>query len=372
MLLAFAVLFRLTLLPSIPTLSDDIFRYSWEGRLPRQGYSPFHYSPEAPELAPLRDANWARINHKNISTVYPTLSQLAFRTGTYFTDLIRFAAPSRSKADERWQVWTDVMGQKIVFVLFDLLTILAVWKLMAHYGVDNRNLLLYAWNPLVVIEIAGSGHHDSLGICMLTLGVLAWEKGHSLWAGVGLAASFLSKYMSALLIPSVILRADWPLLGTWGLLAAAGLVMVRPPIILIKGPARYAQSWQFNASIYSLLQPILGGNGHIAKMVTAILGFGAMWWVAGVTTGCGPALTAFWSIAVALLLAPTVHPWYLLWLAPFLCLFPNPAFLLWNGTIVLSYTVLARYRTQQVWDLSPTIQMVEYLPVYAWLVLQKL
>ncbi|SRR5258708_1870055 len=371
-LAGFAILFRLTLLPTLPTLSNDIYRYGWEGRIQRQGLSPYRHPPEAPELAHLRDASWPRINHKNISTVYPTLSQLAFRTGTYITDLLRLAAPSRWKSADRWLIWTDVVGQKIVFVLFDLLTILVVWKLMQHYGVDSRNLLLYAWNPLVVIEIAGSGHHDSLGICMLTAGVLAWERGHELWAGVGLAAAFLSKYMSALLIPTAILRMDWPLLGVWGMLGAAGLAMVRPPIILVKGPAHYAQNWKFNASIYSLLQPIFGGNGYLAKSVTAFLGFGAIWWVARVTASSGPAFTAFWSIAAALLFAPTVHPWYLLWLTPFLCLFPNPAFILWNGTIALSYTVLSRYRALQIWELSPTIQMLEYLPVYTWLILRKL
>ncbi len=370
--IGFAVLFRLTLLPTIPSLSDDIFRYGWEGRLPRQGYSPFRYPPEAPELSHLRNASWERINHKTISTVYPTFSQFAFRAGTYITDFIRFASPTGFKGEDRWWIWTDVMGQKIVFVFFDLLTMLVVWKLMAQYGVDSRNLLLYAWNPLVIIEIAGSGHHDSLGICMLTLGVLAWEKGHPLWAGAGLAASFLSKYMSALLVPAAILRADWPLLGAWGLLAAAGLALVRPPTILVTGPTRYTQNWQFNASFYALLQPIIGGNGYLAKSITAVLGFGAMWWVARVTVSGGPALTAFWSIAIALFFAPTVHPWYFLWLTPFLCLFPNPAFLLWNGTIALSYTVLTRYRTLQVWDLNPAIQIVEYLPVYVWLVFQKI
>lgn len=369
-LLGFAFLFRLTLLPTIPSLSDDLYRYGWEGRIQRAGFSPYRHPPEAQELAHLRDASWPRINHKNISTVYPTLSQLAFRTGTYITDLLRLAAPSRWKSADRWMIWTDVVGQKVVFVFFDLLTILLVWKLMKHHGVDSRNLLLYVWNPLVVIEIAGSGHHDSLGICMLTLGVLAWEKGHEIWAGLGLAASFLSKYMSALLIPTAILRGQWPMLGAWGALAIAGLAVVRPPIVLVKGPAQYALNWQFNSSIYSILQQLAGGDGYRAKAITAILGFAAMWWVARVAAT--PASAAFWGIAAALLLAPTVHPWYFLWLTPFLCLFPNPAFLLWNGTIALSYTVLARYQTLGVWDLKPTIQLLEYLPVYAWLILRRL
>src|SRR5438309_1362623 len=100
-LLGFAILFRLTLLPTIPSLSDDIYRYGWEGRIQRLGFSPYRYPPEAPELASLQDASWPRINHKNISTVYPMLSQLAFRTGAYITDLLRLAGPSRWKSAER-------------------------------------------------------------------------------------------------------------------------------------------------------------------------------------------------------------------------------------------------------------------------------
>jgi hypothetical protein len=361
-MISFALLFRLTLLPIIPTLSDDIYRYGWEGRLPRQGQSPFRHPPEAPEIAHLRDAAWERINHKNISTVYPMLSQLAFRGGTYVTDGLRAMRSTSRNPDDRWLIWTDVVGQKIVFLFFDLATLFVVWKLMKVHGVDTRNVILYAWNPLVIIEIAGSGHQDSLGIFMLVFGVLTWETGHLLWAGLGLAASFLSKYLSALLIPKMILAGNWPMLGIWGSVAALGLLIVRPPIILVKGPATYATNWQFNGSIYTLLQSLWRGNGYGAKWTSMALGFGAMWIIAIQRPGI--AETAFISMAVALFLAPTVHPWYLLWLAPFLCLFPNPAMILWNGTIALSYTVFARYRATQVWELSPMIQALEYAPVY--------
>jgi hypothetical protein len=278
------------------------------------------------------------------------------------TDAILRCLPGRICAQTDWQIWSDVVGQKAVFLLFDLLTIPMVWFLMKLHGADPRNILLYAWNPLVIFEIAGSGHHDSLGICLLVAGILAWETKRLALAGLALAASFLTKYLSALLIPKMILAGSGAMLGVWASAALAGLVLVRPPIILAKGPAHYAANWQFNGSIYPVLQTLANGNGYVAKVLAALTGFAAMWVIA--RRPLSVAATAASSIGAALLLAPTVHPWYLLWLIPFLCLCPHPALLIWNGTIVLSYTVLRRYRVSQAWDLSPIIQIGEYAPVY--------
>ena len=70
--------FRLTLLPLTPTLSDDIYRYLWDGRVQLAGVNPYAYAPDAPELMRLRTDEFASINHPSIPTIYPPLTQLAF------------------------------------------------------------------------------------------------------------------------------------------------------------------------------------------------------------------------------------------------------------------------------------------------------
>lgn len=333
LVIGFAVLFRLTLLPIVPSLSDDIYRYGWEGRIQRHGFSPSQHAPESPALAPLRDAAYERINHKAIPTVYPAMSQWVFRTGTHLTDLLRGAGPSHWLSRDAWVIWTHVLGQKILFVLFDLLTIWAVWRILKLRGMEDRHLLLYAWNPLVIIEIAGSGHLDSLGISLLMLGILAWLKRKPVWAVTAIIAGFLSKFAGLLLFP-------------WSL-----------------GAKEFLRHWEFNGSLYSLSYVLTGHSGLAARGVVAVIGLSAAAWILSRKMPLDK--TVFALLAATLLLSPVVHPWYVLWLVPFLCLFQNPAFLTWNATVVLSYTVLTRYRLSGIWELSPIIQGLEYVPVYA-------
>ena len=73
-----AILFRATLLMAQPSLSDDIYRYLWDGRVQAHAINPYLYSPDAEELKSFRDANWEKINHKEIQTIYPPFAQVFF------------------------------------------------------------------------------------------------------------------------------------------------------------------------------------------------------------------------------------------------------------------------------------------------------
>lgn len=333
MIFGFAILFRLTLFPVIPDLSDDIYRYGWEGRVQRLGFSPYEHAPDSLTLAPIRDAAYERINHKSIPTVYPILSQWTFRLGTHVTDFIRWVGPSQWSSRESWMIWTHVAGQKGLFILFDLLTLFALWRILKVRGLEDHHLLLYAWNPLVIIEIAGSGHLDSLGISLLVLGIWMWSKEKRLWASAFLAASLFSKFGGLLLFP-------------WS-----------------RGVQEFIRHWEFNGSVYALIHWIVQENSLWARWISGAIGFLGFGWLL-VRRESLP-MTLLGLLGAALLVSPVVHPWYVLWIVPFLCFFQTPASLAWNATVVLSYTVLTRFRMAGIWELSPTLQALEYVPVYA-------
>ena len=80
-----AVALRVPFLWTEPLLSDDIFRYVWDGRVQHAGINPYLYAPEEQELAFLRDGheqNFAGINNKDIPTIYPPFMQMAFFAAT--------------------------------------------------------------------------------------------------------------------------------------------------------------------------------------------------------------------------------------------------------------------------------------------------
>ncbi len=351
----FALLFRLTLLVSPPTLSDDIYRYGWEGRVQRAGFSPYNDAPSSPNLASLRGTTYERINHKDIPTIYPPLTQIVFRLGSYLGDGLSHRVSFQA---------AEVLSQKCIFLLFDVLSLAMVWLLLKQRGLLGGRIVLYAWNPLIILEFAGSGHNDSLGIFFLLAGLWLWsdkKKWSALWGSASFAMSFLAKYLSVLWMPYMVWKRRWKELVLFGALAGLGLIPFCACWLMTHGAKHYLSNWQFNGSVYSLLQAVAGPE--LAKRIVGVALVGLSVWVGKKEEDIFR--VSYVLVAASLLLAPTVHPWYFTWLVPFLCVYPNVAFLVWNGTIVLSYTVWRRYALYHVWDLHPAVQCLEYIPVYA-------
>ncbi|MGH8649741.1 MAG: hypothetical protein ACREUP_10620, partial [Burkholderiales bacterium] len=143
-LIGFSVAFRITLLWTQPVLSDDIYRYVWDGRVQAAGINPYLYPPESPQLAHLRDDTvYPQINRPWARTIYPPGAQWLFRA--------MYAATPNS-----------VVFMKATFVAFDLLTILLLMRLLRSLSLPPNRAILYAWHPLPVFELSGSGHLDGL------------------------------------------------------------------------------------------------------------------------------------------------------------------------------------------------------------------
>jgi alpha-1,6-mannosyltransferase len=349
-----ALLFRLTLLPGLPTLSQDVYRYAWEGRVQQAGFSPSEHAPESAELVGLRDDLYAFLDHKHVTTIYPVLTQWTFRMGTYIGGMLQRALGKSLRA--------EIVAQKVLFVFFDVMTILALLWFLRLRGKPFILALYYAWNPLVLIEIAGSGHNDPLGIFLLVLGFALWERGKSLGGSLSLAASFLAKYLSFLLLPFFLFKRRFRELGVWTAVVACGTLFGGIALHSLVGGTRYITHWQFNGSLFWLLTGLLGGNTLWAKWaVTALLGAVAVW--IGYREKDLPR-AGFLIIAASLLMAPTLHPWYFVWLIPLLCVFRPAGFVVWNGTIVISYFVWPEFERTKLWQLPFWAYLAEYLPVF--------
>src|ERR1044072_561859 len=156
--IAFAVLFRASILFAPPYLSDDIYRYIWDGRVQAAGVNPYRYIPAAPELVQLRDdAIYPKINRRDYAhTIYPPVAQVVFLLTTRISESV---------------VW-----MKVTMLIFELAAIWAITSLLNLLGRPRQLVLLYAWHPLCVWEFAGSGHVDAIAIAFIALAILAWKK----------------------------------------------------------------------------------------------------------------------------------------------------------------------------------------------------
>src|SRR4029079_3513903 len=183
--LIFAALFRLSILFSPPYLSDDIYRYIWDGRVQSAGINPYRYIPAAPELAQLRDDTiYPKINRRDYAhTIYPPVAQVVFLLTTRISESV---------------VW-----MKVTMLIFEMVAIWAIASLLNLLGRPRQLVLLYAWHPLCVWEFAGSGHVDAIAIAFIALAFLAWQKRSDPGAGFLLACATLVKLFPVVLVPAM-------------------------------------------------------------------------------------------------------------------------------------------------------------------------
>lgn len=346
-ILGIAVICRLTLLFSPPTLSDDIFRYVWDGKMQNQGINPYLYPPEAPEIAPLRDEFHPRINNKHISTIYPPLTEMMFR----LVDTI----------------WHHPAVMKIFFTLCDLWIIVLILRMLRDRQLPSYRVLIYAWNPLVMIEFAGTGHNDTLALSLMLAALIAVTSRKTVSAMVYISLSFLSKFFAVVLLPEFyrVVRSIKPF---W-LIPAIIIVFYLPYIDagsqLFHGLMVYGDKWRFNDSIFSMMVYMTGSLDY-AKAIIAILFAGII--LIRFVLPPAPYKTAYIIVGAYLLLTPTLQPWYMVWVIPFLCIFPNRAWILLTGLAPISYHVAIQFIQTGIWSETTWIRYVQYIPFYSLLI----
>ena len=367
-----AAVFRITLLPTTPTLSDDIYRYVWDARVQLAGHNPYRFAPQDPALSTLRDELYAGINHKDVATIYPPMAQLLFVVAAA-------AGPS-------------VMSLKLALVACEGVLLLILVQLLRRTGRDDRRVLLYAWNPLVLIEIAASGHVDVLGVTLLLLSVLWMIAGHRTAAAAALAAAVLSKLVPLLALPlfwhhygvargasarnALSLQNRWPLLLVPALVIAAYGLYGSVGSRLFDGLFAYVSRWRFNDVAFAFVLELARAAGldngldHTCARLACATAVGVCALVAAVMTD--PLRALFVVVGLFTLLSPTLHPWYLVWIVAFLPFFPNIAWLALSGLVFLAYEVLARHSSLGVWEEQTWVRWAEFAPFYALLILSPI
>lgn len=401
-----AVAIRVALVFAEPVLSDDIFRYVWEGRVTLAGYNPFSHAPSSEVLVALRDdAIWPRINHPEISTIYPPVSQLLF------------AAVAA--------VGGGLATLKFLFVAIELAAVALAWRLVGEHPGRIFGLAVYALNPLVVLEVAWSGHLDVVAWSALTLAliVVARRRGHGAGAAAGalLGISIGAKLLGVLLIPYLMLRRvgeqsrrDAAKERAVMLVTAAAVVLGSYAVFIDAGPklfggfGTYAASWRSNDGIYrgwesaawTLLQEgernervfelrewdefaVAHGftkewegktlprtsfatnqiSQTIAKLAAAlVVGFALIFCLAAVRD---PIVAALIILFVLYVVAPTVHPWYVAWLVPLAALRPHATSLVFSAVVLVSYAAWISYDAGGAWLIAWWVVAIEYGIVFA-------
>ena len=167
-----ALLFRAVALPLGPSLSDDAWRYLWDGRLLLNGVNPYHHVPADSALSDFHDDLFALQGYPETNTIYPPVAQLIFAGS------IALAQPFGEDPLVGYYIW------KLFLIAAEMLALWLLLLLLKRMRLPLYGAALYAWHPLVVIEIAGQGHTDALWVLALGLALFGYTMGR---AGGGVA-----------------------------------------------------------------------------------------------------------------------------------------------------------------------------------------
>lgn len=328
--------------------SDDVYRYVWDGKVNASGINPYVYAPPDEELKHLRDdIIYPKINHPKVPTIYPPMAQniflIAYKIGGHSTLVFR-----------------------IICLLFELLTIFALFVWLNKRGILKNNLLLYLFSPLVLIEFYMSAHLDIIAIPFLIAAFITVNDNRPVVTGVMIALACLIKFLGIFFVPIMFFyfmgKKRWQFI----LAFIAAVVLLYLPYVfgsngLVLGSLfKYLNQWQFNGSIYNLLKYGFGLDS--ARIIVAALFI--LWVIFILIKKYNLNEKLFRTYGGHLVLTPTFFPWYYVWIFPLVLINLSPAYLYLSGAILLSYHIHIGYYATGEWLPIPWLGVAYYIPFF--------
>lgn len=382
-----SILFRLTLILALPALSDDFYRFIWDGRLLNNGFHPFaqlpgFYLENGLNVPGIDQSLYDRLNSKAYFTIYPPLAQFVF----WISVLI---SPQ--------SILGSVVVMRIFILAAEVGSIFLIQKLLNGFQFEPKRVLFYALNPLVIIELTGNLHFEAFVIFFTLLMLYLLLDGKIIKAGISLGLAVASKLLPLLFMPLFLIR-----LGIRKSLLLYTSVIVTCLILFIplfdteiingfsKSVGLYFQKFEFNASIYYLIREY----GFLTSGYNIIQTVG---WKLGVVSAIGILIISIWPFGLSrvegkikfrlnsyqfpsvveiipqvimwvmlfyFLMTTTLHPWYITTLLMLSAFTPYRFVAIWTALIFLTY---AGY-TEDGFSENLYLTGLEYVVVIGYLV----
>lgn len=310
-----SIVIRLCLIFSIPNLSDDFYRFIWDGRLISSGENPFSHTPSYyianPEENPIGyDLElYKEVNSQNYFTVYPPVLQFIFWISTYFSA----------------SIFTSVVIMRLFIIAAEVGTLLVMQSILKKNQLPLINILYYALNPLVILELTVNLHFEAIMIFFLMASIWYLGQNKIIWSSLTFGLAISSKLIPLIFIPLLIKRIGFYKFVWFVLIATVFCFILYSPLIsieLINGMrssiSLYFQKFEFNASLYYILREI----GYLVKGYNIIQTLGPylavvaflsiiFYSIIEYRSRVNIATAMMFSYCIYILWATTVHPWYI-------------------------------------------------------------
>jgi hypothetical protein len=342
-----AVACRVPLMVGPVNYDSDMVRYVYDGRIQRFGYNPYAVVPSDPALAHTHTADTARMPSRNARTPYPPAAQLFFRLMV--------------------TLWESARVMKSVLTLLDIATIFIVLQWLRVTGRSEWLFLGYAWNPLVILEVAHSGHIDGLGVFWIALCALWVARRRTSLAAIAYTLAVATKLLPIVLAPLFLgrMKARDIAIGA-GALLLLYLPFMTAGVMPIGAVPNVVEHIRFNSPIFRPLAWAVTPTG--AAVFALAAGLAAAAWARWKLDVNDPASWA-WPMAVTLACAPVIYPWYLLFFTPFLLTATTVPLTVWTWTVLPVYLVWEWAQFGARWRVPAWLMTLEYGAVVTAIVL---
>ena len=337
--LILAAIWHIEFLRVPPGTDDDIHRYLWDGRLQRLDYNPYVVIPSNPAAKVLHTPETRNLNNPDLPSPYPAGAQLFFRVVT--------------------GIHESIFALKAAFAICELAIVLVLLDILRRSRQPEHLVLAFAWNPLLAVEVAGSGHIDIVGALFLLVSAAAlgrrWRTTAAVTLGLAIAVKFLPIVLVPLYWKRVRIRDAALAAAVVGLLYVPFLNHGRIPIGSL---GTYVQSWRFNGPVFAALAQV--APPQLLAGLAVLVGIMTATWLRRTSPDLSP--DAFvWPMAATLLCAPAVFPWYLLWLLPFMRSTSTLPIIVWTVSIIPVYVNWHLRSLGRPWGQLPGwVMLLEY------------
>ena len=330
--------FRVPLAAPKVGADNDMVRYLYDGRLQRLGYNPFEVVPADPAVAHTHTEETAKMPSRRARTPYPAAAQLFFRAVV--------------------TVWESSRAMKWALVACDLLTI---WVLLLWLRDTRRSpwlALVYAWNPLVILEVAHSGHIDALGALWIAISAWMLSTGRAMRASIAFVLAVATKLLPIVLVPLYWKRIRFRDAAVAALVLAVLYYPFRSAGMLPLGAVPNVVAFiRFNGPLFKWLA--LTFDPEKAAGFALLAGLAVAAWMRYRRGAEDPAAWA-WPMAVSLAAAPVIYPWYLLYFTPFLFARAALPLIVWTYSVIPVYIVWHLSKFGHRWFVPAPVVWVEF------------
>lgn len=338
-LFVFSIIVRLGLVFAFPFLSDDVYRFYWDGRLILSGVSPYGLLPSDAvhmDIPTLDRTLFDQLNSPNFYTVYPPINQIYFALSSLAGD-----------------IFSTAFLMKMLFIITEMVGLYYMVRIFTIQKTSINRTALYIFNPLVIVEGVGNLHFEVIVVSFISISIYYIINNKIILGSFFLAISIGMKLLPLMLLPYFWFKWKGKTQWKFFIVLATTLFLIFLPILnsidlpsFLSSVDLYFRKFEFNASVYYILRYIgqqISGYNLIQYIGPSL---------AIITLGCNIYQAkkhaslenfrnifnyALWIWTIYLFLATTVHPWYVISILFF------SAFTKWRYPIVWSYLIFISY-----------------------------